>query len=402
MKNSAMSDEVFSPDRSRRLFQRRQELDEAEDRYFSPAAARSRDAVRRRPDTRAEAGHRQFFAIDADRILHSMAYTRYIDKTQVFSLINNDQITHRVLHVQLVSKIARTIGRLLGANQDLIEAIALGHDIGHPPFGHDGESFLSRLCLENGIGHFVHSVQSVRFLEKIERKGEGWNLSLQVLDGILCHDGEVHDQGLVPQRDKDFGRFDQETAAKAEDPHVRLVPMTLEGCIVRQADTISYIGRDIEDAVQLGLLGWEDVPRECTDVLGVGNGTIVYRLVEDLVAESQGTPGVAFSPKVSQALADLKAFNYERIYTNPQIKSHLAQAENMFRTLFGRFLADAEAGREGSPVFIDFLSMMDPAYLSATSPAAKVRDFLAGLTDERFVELFTEQVLPRGLPRRLS
>ncbi|MBU0517189.1 MAG: HD domain-containing protein [Proteobacteria bacterium] len=397
-----MTNEVFSQDRSRRLYERRRELDEAEDKYLAPAAARSRDAVRRRPDTRAEAGHRQYFAIDADRILHSMAYTRYIDKTQVFSLIKNDQITHRVLHVQLVSKIARTIGRLLGANQDLIEAIALGHDIGHPPFGHDGEDFLDTLCQENGLGHFVHSVQSVRFLEKIERGGEGWNLSLQVLDGILCHDGEVHAQGLAPEQGKDFARFDRETRAKQRDPSEQLAPMTLEGCIVRQADTISYVGRDIEDAVRLGLLSWEDVPRKCTAVLGVGNGTIVYRLVEDLVAESHGASGVAFSPEVSAALARLKAFNYERIYTNPQIKPHLLQAENMFRTLFGKFLEDVGAGREGSPVFVDFLADMSEEYRKNNSAAEQVRDFVAGLTDERFLELFTEMVLPRGLPRRLS
>ncbi len=383
-----------------RLLLRRRELDAAEDRELSPLAARSRDAVRRRPDPRAEAGHRQNYALDADRILHSMAYTRYIDKTQVFSLIKNDQITHRVLHVQLVSKIARTIGRLLGANQDLIEAIALGHDIGHPPFGHDGESFLDRLCQDHGLGHFVHSVQSVRFLENIERGGQGWNLSLQVLDGILCHDGEVHDQGLVPERDKDFARLDREAAAKRAEPAVRLAPMTLEGCIVRQADTISYIGRDIEDAVRLGLLTWDDVPRECTDVLGVGNGTIVYRLVEDLVAASARGAAVAFSDEVSRALKGLKKFNYERIYTNPKIKPHLAQAENMYRTLFEKFRGDVEAGREGSVIFTDFLAGMDREYLDSTRPAEKVRDFLAGLTDERFVELFQDEVLPRSLPRR--
>jgi dGTPase len=395
-----MTDELMSQDRARGLLDRRRELDEAEERELSPFAARSEDAVRRRPDARAQAGHRQFFAIDADRILHSMAYTRYIDKTQVFSLIKNDQITHRVLHVQLVSKIARTIGRLLGANQDLIEAIALGHDIGHPPFGHDGESFLDRLCQENGLGHFVHSVQSVRFLENLERGGEGWNLSLQVLDGILCHDGEVHDQGLVPHRDKDFDRFDQETAAKQADPTEKLIPMTLEGCIVRQADTISYIGRDIEDAILLGLLTWEDVPRECTDVLGVGNGTIVYRLVEDLVAFSRDADRAGFSPAISEALARLKRFNYERIYTNPRIKPHLAQAENIYQTLFKKFLADVEAGTENSAVFADFLSVMDQDYLSATSPAAQVRDFLSGLTDERFVAYFRDEVLPQSLPSR--
>ena len=150
---------------------------------LSPLAAKSSEAVRRNKEQLI--GYRQNFAQDADRILHSRAYARYIDKTQVFCLIRNDHITHRVLHVQLVSRIARTVGRFLHLNEDLIEAISLGHDIGHPPFGHAGEQFLSELCMENGLPGFQHNVQSVRALEKLERKGRGWNLSLQVLDGIL-------------------------------------------------------------------------------------------------------------------------------------------------------------------------------------------------------------------------
>ncbi len=139
-------------------------------------ATLSESGVRRSKENKRSSEYRQAFAIDADRILHSLAYTRYIDKTQVFYLIKNDHLTHRVLHVQLVSKIGRTIGRFLGLNEDLIEAISLGHDIGHPPFGHDGERFLSALCCQSGIGAFVHSVQSIQFLDCLERKGQGWNL----------------------------------------------------------------------------------------------------------------------------------------------------------------------------------------------------------------------------------
>jgi len=138
-------------------------LDRREAEWFSKVAAPSNAAVRRRAEASLDAGYRQNYAVDADRILHSRAYTRYIDKTQVFSLIWNDHISHRVLHVQLVSKIARTAGRFLGLNEDLIEAIALGHDIGHVPFGHDGEKILSALCRSAGIGHFRHNVQSVHF-----------------------------------------------------------------------------------------------------------------------------------------------------------------------------------------------------------------------------------------------
>jgi dGTPase len=229
-------------------------LDDQEVKQLSDRAASNRYAIRRALEERRDTDYRQDFSIDVDRILHAHAYARYIDKTQVFYLVKNDHITHRVLHVQLVSKIARTIGRYLRLNEDLIEAISLGHDIGHAPFGHDGERYLSKLCEYYGIGSFQHNVQSVQFLDKVERKGMGWNLCLQTLDGILCHDGEVHDQMLQPEKQKTFDTLDRELAIKIKDPRSTLTPMTLEGCVVRMADTIAYIGRDIEDAIRLNLL----------------------------------------------------------------------------------------------------------------------------------------------------
>ena len=147
-------------------------LSQREAKFFSQLATHHRQAKRRNRDAHLEIGYGQAFSVDTDRILHSLAYTRYIDKAQVFYLIRNDHITHRVLHVQFVSKIARTIGRFLGLNEDLIEAISLGHDIGHTPFGHDGERILSELCVSNGIGHFMHNIQSVHFLENVEKSVE--------------------------------------------------------------------------------------------------------------------------------------------------------------------------------------------------------------------------------------
>ena len=193
-------------------------LDRNEPERLSPWACPSGQAVRQREETDIEGGHRQYFSIDTDRILHSLAYSRYIDKTQVFYLVKNDHITHRVLHVQLVSKIARTIGRLLRLNEDLIEGISLGHDIGHTPFGHDGERFLSDLCLRHGIGNCLHNIQGVRFLQEIERKGRGWNLTLQVLDGILSHDGELHARSLMPEQGKTFETLQDEMERKGKDP----------------------------------------------------------------------------------------------------------------------------------------------------------------------------------------
>lgn len=380
----------------------RLELDRAESGRLSPYACPSGRAVRKRTEPAIEEGHRQSFSIDTDRILHSLAYSRYIDKTQVFYLIRNDHITHRVLHVQLVSKIARTIGRLLKLNEDLIEAISLGHDIGHTPFGHDGERFLSEHCLNHGIGHCVHNIQGVRYLQEIERKGRGWNLTLQVLDGILCHDGELHSQALEPQKDKTFGVLEEEMRIKGRDPSRDLWPMTLEGCVVRMADTISYVGRDIEDAIRLGIIRRRDPPEFCRQVLGDTNGTIVYTLVEDLVANSLDKPYVNFGPETGEALRLLKLFNQERIYSNPRVKEQTRKIELMFRLLFQEYCADLEKGNEDSDIFREYLDGMSPEYMSRTGPAGVVRDFIAGMTDEYFLNQCQKKLVPQVRSRHLE
>ncbi len=369
-------------------------LEEREEAFLSPVATPSAKGERRQPEPRRSGTYRQAFSLDVDRILHSLAYTRYIDKTQVFYLIRNDHITHRVLHVQLVSKAARTIGRFLGLNEDLIEAIALGHDIGHTPFGHDGERFLSELCIESGIGHFHHNLQSVRFLDRVERKGRGWNLCLQTLDGILCHDGEVHNQLLRPKRQKSFEDLDADREAKARRPDTALTPMTLEGCVVRMADTISYIGRDIEDAIRLGLIRRRDLPSSVTSVLGDTNGTIVYHLVTDVIRQSFHQPWIAFSPEVSDALVRLKGFNLEHIYMNPAIKRHTDQIRRLFRLLFNRYMDDIETGNRTSVIFDGFLRGMDDSYMDHHRPAEIVRDFIAGMTDQYFLRQCPESLRP--------
>jgi len=361
-------------------------LDRREVQWLVQGAARSSSAVRRRAEARLIEGYRQNYAVDTDRILHSRAYSRYIDKTQVFSLIWNDHISHRVLHVQLVSKIARTVGRFLGLNEDLIEAIALGHDIGHVPFGHDGEKILSALCKAAGIGYFLHNVQSVHFLDAVEQGGRGWNLCLQTLDGILCHDGEVSCRSLKPFTVKTFESHAAEMAGKTVDPRVPLVPMTLEGCVVRMADTIGYIGRDIEDAVRLGLITRGDLPRECRELLGETNGTIVYTLVTDLIENSLERDHVAFSEPAAATVDRLKAFNLDRIYLNPKIKKHLKTVRRLFKILFENYLEDLEGDRREADVFTRFLDNMSPEYRAAKSNAHIVRDFIAGMTDRYFLQ----------------
>jgi dGTPase len=369
-------------------------LNSQERNIFSPAATASDSGVRRHPIIDSAAGYRQAFSLDADRILHSRAYTRYIDKTQVFYLISNDHITHRVLHVQLVSKIARTIGRFLRLNEDLIEAIALGHDIGHTPFGHEGERYLSELCQKAGIGFFLHNVQSIQFLDRVERKGQGWNLCLQTLDGILCHDGEIHNRLLAPDPDKNFPIFESEIAAKKADPDYPLIPMTTEGCVVRMADTIAYIGRDFEDAIRLGILDRRDIPKTIARILGNTNGTIVYRLVTDVIQNSHENHFVAFSPKISDALKALKAFNLERIYQNPKSKVHSAAIFKLFSMLFEMRLEDLEKNNRSSDIFSGFLADMSESYITDHSYPEIVRDYIAGMTDRYFLHQVPKHLRP--------
>ncbi|MGP8049169.1 MAG: deoxyguanosinetriphosphate triphosphohydrolase family protein [Desulfobaccales bacterium] len=380
-----------------KLSELRQILERQEETWLSPYATRSVQASRRRFEESVARGHRQEFAVDADRILHSRAYTRYIDKTQVFYLVEHEHISHRVLHVQLLSKIARTIGKFLRLNEDLLEAIALGHDIGHPPFGHDGERILSALCQDHGIGPFLHSIQGVRFLDRLEKNGRGLNLSLQVLDGILCHDGETHLERLSPERDKTFAHLEEEIQSKMADPELSLKPMTLEGCVVRLADTISYIGRDLEDAITLSLVKREELPAEVTSRLGHTNGAIVYGLVTDLLRHSFEKNYVGYSPEVGALLKQLKEFNYQRIYNNPRIKDQTAKIEALCQRLFQRFLEDLDQDRRGSPIFKDFLAPLDPAYRESHQPAEIVRDFLASMTDAYFLRTSQELFFPQPL-----
>jgi dGTPase len=379
------------------LYKLKESLNAREEDFLSPLATRSKDAIRRHPEKRIDLGHRQNYAVDSDRILHSSAYTRYIDKTQVFYLVDNDHITHRVLHVQLVSKISRTIGRFLRLNEDLIEAVALAHDIGHCPFGHDGEAYLSELCQAHGIGPFQHNLQSVRFLERIERKGRGLNLTLQVLDGILCHDGEIHAQALYPQPEKTFQLLDKEIVNKAADPELPVTPMTLEGCVVRMADTISYIGRDIEDAIRLGLIQRDELPKSAVQRLGDTNGTIVYNLVTDVIQNSLEKPAIAFSEEVSEALKKLREFNLNRIYLNQTIKPEAGKINTLFKLLFEGYVRDIKGGNDSSIIFTQYLDDMSDQYRNHTSPAEIARDFIAGMTDEYFLRQCPDELQPQRI-----
>jgi len=373
---------------------------------FSQRATKNDDYLRRK-NYKRESHLRLPFSRDADRILHSMAYTRYIDKTQVFYLVTNDHITHRVLHVQLVSKIARTIGRALRLNEDLIEAIALGHDIGHVPYGHFGESILDELCKKYNIGRFFHNAQAIQFLDVIEDK----DLTIQVLDGILCHNGEVHNRSIVPQGEGTWDSFDEklERIRNGEDKSSNIMPMTYEGCVVRFADNIAYLGRDLQDSIEIGLLDeaklseyWEI----CDDLFPLSdrddlNWIIIERLVKDLINNSDDADEISFSKEASLCVQRLKELNYEYIYTNHRLHQQDDKIGRMFDILFEHFLREVEDDTKNSRIHTDMTerqwiseSYKESVENNSIRPAELVRDYLAGMTDRYFHDVFRELVVP--------
>lgn len=367
---------------------------------MSPLAATSADALRRHNRTAEDI--RTPYSRDADRIIHTRAYTRYIDKTQVFYLVENDHITHRVIHVQLVSKIARTIGRCLRLNEDLIEAIALGHDIGHIPYGHFGETCLSALCDRYCIGKFFHNVQSVQFLDRIEDQ----DLTMQVLDGILCHNGEADDIRISPVPCGSWTAFDKKVQDNADDICSE-APMTLEGCVVKFADTIAYIGRDIQDAKEIGLIDESlPLPEECTDVLGTSNREIINTLIYDLLenSESEEEGYIKYSRNVEKALIGLRQFSRINIYNNEKLTTERPKIRHMYATLFETYLDDLESGCRETKIVSDFIETgwTSPRYLETAMDAELVRDFIAGMTDRYFAKRFEECVIPRRTDAKFS
>jgi len=329
-----------------------------------------------------------------------LAYTRYIDKTQVFYLFDNDHITHRVLHVQFVSKVARTIARCLRLNEDLVEAISLGHDIGHAPFGHEGESILNQICQEKGVGAFAHNAQSVRWLMELENRGKGVNLCLQTIDGILAHNGELLKQELKPQRGKTWDDINHEYQKCLMDASYskKLRPMTLEGCVMRISDVIAYIGRDIEDAVTLHLLERDELPEKVINVLGNSNSTIMNSLVLDLIENSYEKDAIVFSDKVFDALQELKDFNYKRIYLNPEVRVREGKLRRLFESIFADCLEDLNSRNEESGImrFFNKRILMDEERFENTPPARAVIDFISGMTDDFFLTQARRILLPRG------
>lgn len=344
-------------------------------------ATKSRDAIRL---FEKEEDMRPAFFHDTDTIIHSTSYTRYIDKTQVFSFFENDNISKRVLHVQLVSKIARTIGRCLNLNEDLIEAMSLGHDIGHTPLGHTGERILNDISKrELGIP-FMHNLQSVRTFIELNND----NLTVQVLDGIMCHNGEMINNVYKPQnKTKEDFLNDYEKSCIDENYAKKIRPMTLEGCVVRISDVIAYIGRDIEDAIRLGRLNRAQIPESITKVLGNNNSDIINNIILDIVTNSYNQDSINLSEEVFNALNELKKFNYKEIYDKANTFEQLEYYEKGINKLFYKYLDDIETNNKESIIYKVFINNMSDEYINKNDNKKIVIDFIAGMTDDYFVNM---------------
>ncbi len=373
-----------------------QEIEKQNKRFdklnLGPFACSSEFALRQITE---ESLHRPPFGRDADKILHSFSYSRFFDKTQVFFWIKSDVFQHRILHVQLVSRIARNIAHMLQLNEDLVEAIALGHDIGYVPMGHDGEQILNNLCEKHQIGKFLHNYESAWFLQNVELL----NLTLPVVDGILCHNGESQHPYLSPQRsDLSWDQIQYEMNALKTGDLTDLLPKTLEGCLVRFVDVISYISRDILDAENLSILKFDEIPEIVKEVLGSSNREIINTLINDLVQNSFKKDMIAYSEPVFNALNELYAFNVTHIYHLPEKELYLPTIRRAFEVLWDSYYDDLVNDRRDSKIFtahIDLnfrqLQVRRPQYQSLDQysyshepPEIIVRDFIAGMTDQYF------------------
>ena len=341
---------------------------------------------------------RPIFSHDIDRIIHSLSYSRYIDKTQVFYLVENDHITHRVLHVQLVSKIARTIGRFLNLNEDLIEAISLGHDVGHTPFGHNGETIISSFCAKHNAGCFLHSTQSFRLFHELENDGIGLNLSKQVLDGIICHNGEVLSLEYKnnPEKNTEDIINEYQQSLIELDISKHMIPMTLEGCVMRISDVIAYIGRDIEDAIKVNLIKRDDIPKEVTKVLGDTNKEIVNNLIIDIINNSYNKGAIIFTKEVFDALQELKNWNYKNIYSNPKKMTQDKKITRMFNEILDKNLYALDNNLTDEYIWIWSHKTMNEEYLNKTANARIVADFVSGMTDDFIMSSYSNYLIPKS------
>ena len=329
----------------------REELEKLEHQHLNPLAAFADESKGRlRPEEHRDTDVRTCYQRDVDRIVHSKAFRRLMHKTQVFLSPEGDHCRTRMTHTLEVTRISRTIALGLGLNVDLAEAIAMGHDLGHTPFGHAGEVALSE-CIGRA---FRHNEQSLRVVDELENGGRGLNLTYEVRMGILGHTGQN-------------------------------IPETLEGQIVRRADRIAYVNHDIDDAIRAGILNASDIPKEISVVLGETHGQRIDTLVWDMIQTSREAGAIYLSPKVELALDELRSFMFENVYRNPVAKGEESKAKVMLQKMFGYYVNHPEALPE------DFNPQMSFDGLERT-----VCDYIAGMTDHYAVDKYTEIFIPTG------
>ena len=329
----------------------REELEQLEHQHLNPLAAfADQSKGRLHPEEHRDTDVRTCYQRDVDRIVHSKAFRRLMHKTQVFLSPEGDHYRTRMTHTLEVTRISKTIALGLGLNVDLAEAIAMGHDLGHTPFGHAGEVALSE-CIGRP---FRHNEQSLRVVDELENGGKGLNLTYEVRMGILGHTGSN-------------------------------IPETLEGQIVRRADRIAYVNHDIDDAVRAGILNASDIPREISVILGETHGQRIDTLVWDMIQTSRETGAIYLSPKVEQALDELRTFMFENVYRNPVAKGEESKAKVMLQKMFDYYMGHPEALPE------DFHPQMSFDGMERT-----VCDYIAGMTDHYAVDKYTEIFIPTG------
>lgn len=325
----------------------REERENAEKLILSPLAAFSKGAGERETEE-APCYIRTCFQRDIDRVVHSKSFRRLKHKTQVFLQPEGDHYRTRMTHTIEVARIARTISRALKLNEDLTEAIAFGHDLGHTPFGHAGERALNNIC----SGGFAHNEQSLRVVELLERDGRGLNLCREVRDGIVCHTGSKQ-------------------------------PDTLEGRVVRMSDRIAYINHDVDDAVRAGILSENDIPPEITAVTGENYGDRINSVIQDVIFSSRGSGDIQMSSTMYLVMEAFRDFMFERVYKNPTAKSEENKVESMFSAIFDYYIKDTSKLPEDYILFLD-----------KYSPERVICDYIAGMSDNYIVYTFNELFIP--------